>query len=207
MCQAANYSSVGSVEFVLGPDSSRYEFVQFNTRLEHEHPVTEATTGLDLVKLQLQLALGSRLQGDPPASRGHAIAAVVRAQDPERMFEPAPGRIVLFRPPSGVGLRVDAGVVEDDNVPAAFDSTIAKIVAWGRDRSEALDRLERALAQFDLIVDGGATNRSFLLSLLSHPEIRRATFDSHWLDRLIADRRARAASERGCAVARGRGGL
>ncbi len=184
--RAAGYSSVGSVEFVADPSNDRYEFVRFNTSLQLEHPVTEATSGLDLVKLQLQLAFGSRLEGLPPASRGHAIEAVVRAHDPERMFEPAPGRIALFRPPSGAGLRVDTGVVEQDDVRAGGDSTIAKIVAWGRDRSEALDRLERALAQCALIVDGGATNRSFLLSLLSHPEIRAGRFDSHWLDRLIA---------------------
>jgi len=186
MCREANYSSVGSVEFLFDVISGRYAFLRFNTHLQLEHPVIEATTGLDLVKLQLQLAVGLRLEGDPPAGRGHAIQAVVCAEDPERLFKAAPGRIALFRPPSGTGLRVDTGIAERDISTAGSDSTIAKLIAWGPDRSDALDRLERALAQCAVLVDGGASDRSFLLSLLGRPEIRAATFDSDWLDLLIA---------------------
>ena len=186
LCQAANYSSVGSVEFLLDPGSGRFEFVQFNTHLQLEHPVTEVTTGIDLVKLQIQLALGLRLSGEPPASWGHAVEAVVSAEDPERGFEPAPGRIAVFRPPAGAGLRVDTGVAAGDLSSDAFEAPIAKIVAWGRDRAEAMNRLERALAQCAVIIDGGATNRSFLLSLLGHPEVRASSYDNRWLERLVA---------------------
>ena len=185
LCRAASYSGVGSVEFLLEPDSGWFEFVQFTTGLQLEHPVTEVTTGLDLVKLQLQLALGLSLHGGPPATWGHAVGAVVCAEDPEQGFAAAAGRIALFRPPAGAGIRVDTGVAEGDVTPGGYSSPIAKIIAWGRDREEALDRLERALAQCAVIVEGGTTNRSFLLSLLGQPELRRATFDHRWLERLV----------------------
>ena len=185
LCRAASYSGVGSVEFLLEPDSGWFEFVQFTTGLQLEHPVTEVTTGLDLVKLQLQLALGLSLHGEPPATWGHAVGAVVCAEDPEQGFAAAAGRIALFRPPAGAGIRVDTGVAEGDVTPGGYSSPIAKIIAWGRDREEALDRLERALAQCAVIVEGGTTNRSFLLSLLGQPELRRATFDHRWLERLV----------------------
>ena len=185
LCRAANYSGVGSVEFLLEPDSGWFEFVQFTTGLQLEHPVTEVTTGLDLVKLQLQLALGLSLHGGPPASWGHAVGAVVCAEDPEQGFAAAAGRIALFRPPAGAGIRVDTGVAEGDVTPGGYSSPIAKIIAWGRDREEALDRLERALAQCAVIVEGGTTNRSFLLSLLGQPELRSSEFDNHWLERLV----------------------
>ena len=185
LCRAASYSGVGSVEFLLEPESGWFEFVQFTTGLQLEHPVTEVTTGLDLVKLQLQLALGLSLHGGPPATWGHAVGAVVCAEDPEQGFAAAAGRIALFRPPAGAGIRVDTGVAEGDVTSGGYSSPIAKIIAWGRDRQEALDRLERALAQCAVIVEGGTTNRSFLLSLLGQPELRRATFDHRWLERLV----------------------
>ncbi len=184
LCAAAGYRGVGTVEFLVDPDTRRFAFMEVNTRLQVEHPVTELTTGLDLVKLQLAIACGERLTGSPPPAYGHAIEARLNAEDPEHAFAPAPGRISALRLPSGTGIRVDTGVTEGDNIAPEFDSMIAKVIAWGSDRQEALARLHRGLAQSIVIVAGGTTNKAFLLALLSRPEVRDGQFDNQWLDRL-----------------------
>ena len=141
-----------------------FSFLEVNTRLQVEHPVTEATTGLDLVKLQLHVA---RRRPARRASRRRARArhrgAAERRGPRARTSPPRPGRIALLRLPAGRGIRVDTGVGEGDTIPADFDSMIAKIIAWGRDRDEALARLRRALAETTVVIEGGTTNRSFLL--------------------------------------------
>ncbi|HEX6618924.1 MAG TPA: biotin/lipoyl-containing protein, partial [Solirubrobacteraceae bacterium] len=146
-----------------------------------------AVTGLDLVKLQLQIAAGGRLEGDPPLPTGHAIEARLNAEDPALGFAPAPGRIALLRLPTGPGVRVDTGVAEGDVIPAEFDSMIAKIIAWGEDRNEALARLHRAIADTMVVIDGGTTNQGFLLELLDRDEVRTGHVDTTWLDRLHVD--------------------
>ncbi|MGE5764018.1 MAG: biotin carboxylase N-terminal domain-containing protein, partial [Mycobacterium leprae] len=186
LAQAVGYRNAGTVEFLVDGDG-RVMFMEVNTRLQVEHPVTEATTGLDLVKLQLHVAGGGRLEGRTPRALGHAVEVRLNAEDPEQGFAPAPGRIVLWRPPAGPGIRVDSGITEGDVIAPEFDSMIAKIIAWGRDREEALARLRRALAQCAVVVEGGTTNRSFLLSLLNRPEVQEGRFDNRWLDRLTAD--------------------
>ncbi len=183
----AGYRNAGTVEFLYEPASQRFWFMEVNARLQVEHPVTEAVTGLDLVKLQLHVAAGGRLGGEPPAPAGHAIEARLNAEDPALGFAPAPGRIVLLRLPSGPGVRVDAGVVEGDVIPAEFDSMIAKIIAHGQDRDEALARLRRALSETMVVIDGGTTNHGFLLDLLDRPEVRSGNVDTEWLDRLRLD--------------------
>ena len=180
----AGYRGAATVEFLYQPDQELLSFMEVNTRLQVEHPVTEATTGLDLLKLQLHVAAGGRLEGAPPAPVGHAIEARINAEDPALGFAPAPGRIALLRLPGGPGIRVDAGMSEGDSIPAQFDSMIAKLIAWGRDRSEALARLRRALAETTIVVEGGTTNVGFLLDLLARPEFRAAEVDTGWLDRL-----------------------
>ncbi len=168
----AGYRNAATVEFLYEPARKHFSFMEVNARLQVEHPVTEAVTGLDLVKLQLHVAAGGRLEGEPPASVGHAVEARLCAEDPALGFAPAPGRIALLRLPSGPGIRVDTGVAQGDVVPAEFDSMIAKIIAWGRDRAEALARLRRALADTTVVIEGGATNQSFLLELLGREEVR-----------------------------------
>ena len=121
--------------------------MEMNTRLQVEHPVTECTTGLDLVKLQIHVARGGRLEGEPPRTTGHAIEVRLNAEDPDNDFAPAPGAIERFRILTGPGVRVDTGVAEGDVVPSEFDSMIAKIIAYGQNRKEALSRLQRALAR------------------------------------------------------------
>ena len=184
LAQAAGYRNAGTVEFLVDPETQHFQFMEVNTRLQVEHPVTEETSGLDLVKLQLRVARGGRLEGQAPAIRGHAVEARLCAEDPEHGFAPAPGRVVLWRSPSGPGIRVDTGISEGDTIAPEFDSLIAKVVAWGTDRAEAFSRLRRALAQASVVIDGGTTNRAFLLTLLANPELASGDIDNHWLDRL-----------------------
>ena len=180
----AGYRAAGTVEFLYEPATGKFSFMEVNTRLQVEHPVTEAVSGLDLVKLQLHVAAGGRLEGDPPSPVGHAIEARLNAEDPALGFAPAPGRLALLRLPMGPGVRVDTGVAEGDVIPEEFDSMIAKVIAWGHDRSEALARLRRALADTVAVVEGGTTNQGFLLDLLDRAEVRSGTGDTTWLDRL-----------------------
>jgi acetyl/propionyl-CoA carboxylase alpha subunit/acetyl-CoA carboxylase carboxyltransferase component len=180
----AGYRNAGTVEFLYEPASESFSFIEFHARLQAEHPVTEAVTGLDLVKLQLHVAAGGRLVGEAPAPTGHAVEARLNAEDPALGFMPTPGRIALLRLPGGPGVRVDTGVAEGDLIPAGFDSMIAKVIAWGTDRDEALARLRRALAETMVVVDGGTTNQGFLLELLARPEVHAGDVDTTWLDRL-----------------------
>ena len=214
LAQAASYESAGTVEFLFDEASRTALFMEVNARLQVEHPVTECTTGTDLVKLQLHVARGGRLDGpEPPAVRGHAIEVRLNAEDPERGFAPAPGVVELLRLPGGPGIRIDRGIDEGDGVAPQFDSMIAKIIAHGRDRDEALARLRRALAETTVVVRGGTTNRAFLLGLLDRDEVARGEYDTGWLDRLTAEgahvprgrRRGGAAGCRGRGL-RGRGG-
>jgi acetyl/propionyl-CoA carboxylase alpha subunit/acetyl-CoA carboxylase carboxyltransferase component len=186
LTKAADYRNAGTVEFLVD-EGRRCWFMEVNARLQVEHPVTEMTTGVDLVKLQVKVALGEPLPAPtPPPSRGHAIEVRLNAEDPDNGFAPAPGLVEQFRMPCGPGLRIDAGVSEGDAIPREFDSMIAKLIAWGHDRHEALSRLRRGLAQTRLVVRDGTTNKAFLLDLLSRPEIHSATVDVGWLDREMA---------------------
>jgi acetyl/propionyl-CoA carboxylase alpha subunit/acetyl-CoA carboxylase carboxyltransferase component len=187
LARQVGYRGAGTVEFLYQPGTGRSAFLEVNTRLQVEHPVTELTTDLDIVALQLHVAGGGRLEGDPPPPRGHAVEVRLNAEDPERGFAPASGRIELLTLPTGPGIRVDTGVAEGDVIPPEYDSMIAKIMAWGRDRDEALARLRRALSETTVLVEGGTTNRAFLQDLLQDPEVLAGTVDTGWLDRRTAD--------------------
>ncbi|MEV4639945.1 biotin carboxylase N-terminal domain-containing protein [Actinoplanes sp. NPDC049548] len=184
---AVDYRGAGTVEFLYHPGEKLFAFLEVNTRLQVEHPITEITTGTDLVRLQLHVAAGGRLEGTQPAELGHAVEARLNAEDPDRDFAPAPGRIARLALPAGPGIRVDTGVSEGDTIPAAFDSMIAKIIAYGRDREEALGRLRRAMAETTVIIEGGATNKSFVLDLLDQPEVVDGSADTGWIDRVRAE--------------------
>ena len=183
LAKAAGYRNAGTVECLLDPSSGDFYFMEMNTRLQVEHPVTEATTGLDLVKLQLLVASGASLEGEAPRTVGHAIEVRLNAEDADNHFAPAPGTVEMFRVATGPGIRIDTGVSEGDEVAPEFDSMVAKIIAFGRDRAEALGRLRRALFESAVVIRGGTSNRAFLLELLRHPEVEAGRYDIGWLDR------------------------
>ncbi|MFC3266166.1 biotin carboxylase N-terminal domain-containing protein [Camelimonas abortus] len=197
--RAVGYVGAGTVEFIadgrdgLRPD--RFWFMEMNTRLQVEHPVTEAVTGLDLVALQFRVAAGEPLpftQQDLAIS-GHAVEARLYAEDPARGFLPSTGRIRLLELPAGEGVRVDSGVAEGDEVTAWYDPMIAKIIAHGPDRAAALERLAAALAATR--VAGPQTNASFLRRLLEAPDFRAGRFDTGYIDAHMAELGVGAAGE------------
>lgn len=180
------YVNAGTVEFLYDEASETFSFMEVNARLQVEHPVTEQITGADLVKLQIAVAQGEKLPTEPPEKHGHSIEVRLNAEDPERGFSPSPGRIQTLRFGTGPGIRVDTGVEEGDTVPAEFDSMIAKIIATGRTRDEAMGRLKRALLSTSAEIAGGSTNKGFLLGLLSRSEVLAGAYDVGWMDRLVA---------------------
>jgi acetyl/propionyl-CoA carboxylase alpha subunit/acetyl-CoA carboxylase carboxyltransferase component len=184
---AADYRGAGTVEYLYQPESKTFAFMEVNTRLQVEHPVTEATTGLDLVKLQLLVAAGEPLEGEEPAEVGHAIEARLNAEDAEAGFAPAPGTVTLLTQPTGPGLRFDTGVAVGEAISPDYDSMIGKVIAWGQDRSESLARLRCALRDMTVLIEGGTTTKSFLLDVLSRPEVVSGDADTQWLDRVGAE--------------------
>jgi 3-methylcrotonyl-CoA carboxylase alpha subunit len=189
--QAVGYVGAGTVEFIAdgsaGLRSGGFWFMEMNTRLQVEHPVTEAITGLDLVEWQLRVAAGEALPlGQSEVSlAGHAVEARIYAEDPARGFLPSSGRITVFEPPAGDGIRVDTGVEPGDVVTPDYDPMIAKIIAQAPTRSEALTRLAAALR--DLLVAGPRVNTPLLKMLAEHPQFRAGRFDTSFIDRHLAE--------------------
>jgi acetyl-CoA carboxylase, biotin carboxylase subunit len=184
--KAIGYSSAGTIEFLLDDDGSFY-FMEMNTRIQVEHPVTEMVTDVDLVKEQIRVAAGERLSlksQDDFAFRGHAIECRINAENPDRNFQPSPGTISIFHPPGGPGVRVDTHVYAGYRVPPFYDSLIGKLIVHGKDRDEAIVRMRLALESF--IIEGVHTTIPFLLRLLDAPEFARAEFDTKFLERWLA---------------------
>jgi 3-methylcrotonyl-CoA carboxylase alpha subunit len=185
LVRAVNYAGAGTIEFLLD-DAGQFYFMEMNTRLQVEHPVTEAITGLDLVEMQFRVAAGEKLalaQADVRIN-GHAVEARLYAEDPERGFLPSTGRLAALEFPSGEGIRVDTGVEAGSAVSPYYDPMIAKIIAHGADRTQALDRLAAALG--DTIVVGPHANAAFLKALAQHPEFRAGHFDTGFIERHLA---------------------
>ena len=197
---ATGYRNAGTVEFLFQPATGTLAFLEVNPRLQVEHPVTEVTTGIDLVRLQLHVAMGGRLGPEAPPSRGHAIEVRLNAEDPDRGFAPAPGMVEVLRLPTGPGIRVDTGIAEGDVIPPEFDSMVAKIIAWGDTRDEARARIRRARAETTVLIRDGTTNRAFLLDILDRPELRAGTVDTAWLDRLSGSAATEARGVRAVAL-------
>lgn len=175
------YVGVGTVEFLVAGESA--SFLEVNPRLQVEHGVTEELTGIDLVQLQIRIGRGESIADLRIRELGAAIEARVCAEDPEEGFLPAPGRVARFDAALGPGLRVDSGVSTGNVVPSAFDSLLAKVIATGATREEARARLVAALADLDLVIEGGATNKGYLIELLEASELRAGGVDTGWLDR------------------------
>jgi len=180
------YTGAGTVEFLLDLTGAFY-FIEMNTRIQVEHPVTEVTTGLDLVKEQIRVAFGAPLSFPPePAShRGHAIEFRVNAEDPERDFMPAPGRIDVFHPPAGPGIRLDTHVYAGYTVPRYYDSLLAKVIVSAATRREAIDRARHSLDNF--VVGGVPTTLSFLSRILRDPRFVKGAVDTSLVDRLMSE--------------------
>ena len=187
LTQEIGYRNAGTVEFLYHEPTQEFSFMEVNARLQVEHPVSEMITGADLVKLQIHVARGGRLDPQPPVQRGHAIEVRLNAEDPEDNFAPSPGVVKQLRLATGPGLRVDTGVAEGDSIPSDFDSMIAKVIAHGRDRKEAMARLHRALLESEVVIRGGTSNKGFLLGLIDHPAVRSSSVDVGWVDRLVAE--------------------
>lgn len=177
---AIGYSGAGTVEFLLDEDGSFY-FMEMNTRIQVEHPVTEMVTGQDLVKEQVRVAAGERLSFGKVRFSGHAIEVRINAEDPFRNFQPCPGLITAYHPPGGPGIRVDTHVYAGYTVPPYYDSLLAKLIAHGRDREEALARLRQALDTF--ILEGVTTTIPFLSRVIRHPDFVAGKIDTKFLER------------------------
>jgi len=187
VAQAAGYTNAGTVEFLVDEKKSFY-FLEMNTRLQVEHPVTELITGLDLVHLQIRIAAGERLpfaQNDVTI-RGHAIECRIYAEDPDNNYFPSPGKITLLLAPSGPGIRRDSGMYEGWSVPMDYDPLLAKLIGYGTDRDQAIGRLTRALSEY--FVGGIKTNISLFRRILRHPDFRAAKLDTGFLDRLLKEK-------------------
>jgi acetyl/propionyl-CoA carboxylase alpha subunit len=178
-CREIGYRNAGTFEFLLGPEGD-YHFIEVNCRLQVEHPVTEMTTGVDLVREQLHVAAGEplALTGRAPR-RGHAIEVRVNAEDPARGFAPSPGVVSRFRPPLGPGVRVDTGVEEGAAIPPYYDSMVAKVIVHDVSRAAAIARAERALSELEL--DGVATTRELALDILRSREFRSGDYSTEYL--------------------------
>jgi acetyl-CoA/propionyl-CoA carboxylase, biotin carboxylase, biotin carboxyl carrier protein len=182
--RTVGYTGAGTVEFIVGADRpEEFFFMEMNTRLQVEHPVTEAVTGFDLVEQQLRVAAGEALGFGQEAVRldGHAFEARVYAENPSRQFLPTGGTALIVREPSGEGIRVDGGLVEGLEVGTIYDPMLSKVIAWGPDRASALARLDRALAE--TIVLGFTTNLMFLRSLVHHPDVQAGRLDTGLIER------------------------
>jgi acetyl-CoA carboxylase biotin carboxylase subunit len=179
-CRAIGYRSAGTFEFLVGPDGAFY-FIELNARLQVEHPVSELTTGIDIVQQQLHVAAGETLalSGRAPR-RGHAIEFRINAEDPSRDFAPSPGRIERFRPPLGPGVRVDTAVEEGSVIPPYYDSLIAKLIVWADDRPTAIARGRRALGELQL--DGLSTTRDLQLDILASEPFSAGRYSTSYLD-------------------------
>ncbi len=179
--RACGYTNAGTVEFIMDAHQN-YFFLEMNTRIQVEHPVTELVMGIDLVKTQLLVAQGEKLpftQADIK-KRGHAIEARICAEDPGNNYMPSPGLITYLQNPEGPGVRLDGGVYEGWEVPMSYDPMIAKLITWGADRNEAIQRMRRALLEYK--IGGITTNIPFHLAVLDHPDFKTGNFHTHWLD-------------------------
>ena len=195
VARGVGYTNAGTIEFLLDEDGSFY-FLEMNTRLQVEHPVTEMVTSVDVVQWQIRIARGEALDIDPAVAltpQGHAIECRIYAEDVDQEFMPSPGLIRALRPAAGPGVRDDSGVSAGYTVPVYYDSMIAKLVAWAAAREAAIARMSRALGEYQ--VAGIRTTIPFFIWLMRQPEYREGRYDTTYLDRLLAARRGESFSE------------
>ncbi len=195
VARSVGYTNAGTIEFLLDEDGKFY-FLEMNTRLQVEHPVTEQVTGIDLVHWQLRIALGEKLTIDPAQAltpRMHAIECRIYAEDPDRGFMPSPGLVRALSTPSGAGTRDDRGVVAGFEIPVFYDSMIAKLVVWGDTRPDAIARLRRALSEYRVV--GVKTTTPFFQWLTEQDDFLQGRFDTTYLDQLLKTRKGQVFAE------------
>jgi len=178
-----DYQSAGTIEFLLDTDGQFY-FMEMNTRIQVEHPVTEMVVGLDLLKEQIRLAAGEKISSKRDLKlRGHAIECRINAEDPSKGFRPSPGKITAFHTPGGPGVRVDTHAYAQYQIPPFYDSLIAKIITHGKDRAEAIGRMIRGLEEF--VIEGIATTIPFHIKVLQDPNFQKGEFDTKFIERFL----------------------
>jgi acetyl-CoA carboxylase, biotin carboxylase subunit len=193
--EAAHYTSAGTVEFIVD-NLGNYYFLEFNKRIQVEHPVTEEVTGIDLVRYQILLAMGETLrhsQGDIQI-KGHAIECRINAEDPFDEFRPSPGRIEMYFQPGGRGVRVDTHAYAGYTIPPTYDSMIGKLIATGNDRREAMDRMNRALSEY--MITGIKSNVSFQQAIMQDPNFRRGVYSTSFIEQLLGGARRELIDEK-----------
>lgn len=191
---AIGYTNAGTVEFLMDETGNLY-FIEVNARIQVEHPVTELITGIDLVKAQIRVAQGEKLSdilGGPIEIRGHALECRINAEHPVT-FTPSPGRIQALNLPGGIGVRVDTAAYNDGVIPPYYDSLVAKLITHGRDRAEAIARMQRALDMF--VIEGIHTSIPLHQAILADAEFQSASIDTHFITRFLERRKAAAAAE------------
>jgi len=183
LCAEVNYLNVGTVEFLVDENKNFY-FMEMNTRIQVEHPVTEMITGIDLVKLQIHIAAGGKLPFEQKdiEFRGHAIECRINAEDPVRLF-PSPGVITAYHPPGGFGVRVDSFAYQQYKVPPFYDSMIGKLICWAATREEAIEKMANALDEY--VIAGIQTNTSFQRKIILHEKFRSLKYDTHFLEQFM----------------------
>jgi acetyl-CoA carboxylase, biotin carboxylase subunit len=188
IAEAAHYTNAGTVEFIVDNHGNFY-FLEVNKRIQVEHPVTEEVTGIDLVRYQILLASGEPLQHSQSdiEIKGHAIECRINAEDPFDDFRPSPGRIEMYYQPGGRGVRMDTHAYAGYTIPSAYDSMIGKLITTGKDRREAIDRMNRALAE--CMITGVKTTVSFQQAIMQDPNFRRGVFSTSFVEQLLGGAR------------------
>jgi acetyl-CoA carboxylase biotin carboxylase subunit len=188
IAEAARYTNAGTVEFIVD-DNGNYYFLEVNKRIQVEHPVTEEVTGIDLVRYQILLAAGEQLehsQGDIVV-KGHAIECRINAEDPFDDFRPSPGRIEMYYQPGGRGVRVETHAYAGYTIPPNYDSMIGKLIVVGKDRRDAIDRMNRALNEY--LITGVKTTISFQQAIMQDPNFRRGVYSTSFVEQLLGSAR------------------
>jgi acetyl-CoA carboxylase biotin carboxylase subunit len=184
----AGYVNAGTVEFVTDPKGNFY-FLEVNKRIQVEHPITEEVTGIDLVKQQILIAMGEPLHisQEEVTFTGHALECRINAENPYADFAPSPGRVEMYYPPGGIGVRLDSHVYAGYKIPPTYDSMIAKLITTGKDRREAISRMSRALGEY--MITGVKTTIPFEQAVMRDPNFRRGKYTTNFIENLLANRR------------------
>jgi acetyl-CoA carboxylase biotin carboxylase subunit len=193
IAEAAQYTNAGTVEFIADDDGNFY-FLEVNKRVQVEHPITEEVTGIDIVKQQILIAMGEPLKIGTPTLTGHAIECRINAEDPFDNFRPSPGRIEMYYPAGGQGIRVDSHAYAGYTIPPYYDSMIGKLIAYGKDRREAMERMSRALGEY--MITGIKTTLPFQQAILQDPNFRRGVYSTNFVEELLSGGRRELIEEK-----------